>query len=259
MQLFAQSLRQLKKARTGLLLASAIMAGCGGSGSDSSTPAVTPPPADDGTQNQSRTFQVDIINLTAGQPFSPVFAATHDADYQAFTIGEAASSAVEDMAETGDIAGLFNEISNHGTAVPGGETGPVLSGESRSFELVVDADDVDNIRLTVLTMLINTNDAFTGVNALDLSSLEAGQRLVHNGVAYDAGTEVNSEATGTFPGPGLRGVVDVGSENSGDSEGSVVTMHNGVITQDDGLPSSILRDINRFDNPVARITVTRTE
>jgi hypothetical protein len=34
-------------------------------------------------------------------------------------------------------------------------------------------------------------------------------------------------------------------------------MHPGIISKDDGLTTSALTSINRWDNPVARITITR--
>ena len=47
-------------------------------------------------------------------------------------------------------------------------------------------------------MLVNTNDAFTGLNAIDVSSLAVDEALTFTTFAYDAGTEANSEAAGTF-------------------------------------------------------------
>jgi len=38
-----------------------------------------------------------------------------------------------------------------------------------------------------------------------------------------------------------------------------VLVHAGVISVDDGLTTSALNESHRFDNPVVRITITRTQ
>ncbi len=49
-------------------------------------------------------------------------------------------------------------------------------------------------------MLVNTNDAFTGMTAINISDLAIGDNITMLAVAYDAGTEGNSEVAETIPG-----------------------------------------------------------
>ena len=104
-------------------------------------------------------------------------------------------------------------------------------------------------------MLVNTNDAFTGLNAYNLADLDVGEEWTSVARAYDAGTEANSEAAGTMPGPADDGE----GFNAERDDADFVALHPGVVSADDGLSSSVLSVQHKFDNPVMRITVTRTE
>ena len=168
-------------------------------------------------------------------------------------IGEAASAGLELLAEGGDNSGLLDEV--EGRSELSGE-GPVGPGASDTLELELDSDDTGGALLTVITMLVNTNDAFTGLNAIDLSGMAVGDSVTRMGIAYDAGTEANSEAAGTLPGPVDGGE---GFNAARDDLNDQVTMHGGVVTRDDGLSSSALDQSHRFDNPVVRFTITRTQ
>ena len=104
-------------------------------------------------------------------------------------------------------------------------------------------------------MLVNTNDAFTALNAWPVGEMSVGDVMTVNAIAYDAGTEADSESAATIPGPagggeGFNAVRDDGADQ--------VTMHSGVISGDDGLATSDLTEQHRFDNPVARIRIERT-
>ena len=56
------------------------------------------------------------------------------------------------------------------------------------------------VALTVASMLVNTNDGFAGITALPISDLAVGESMSRAVVAWDAGTEANSEAAGTIRG-----------------------------------------------------------
>ena len=115
--------------------------------------------------------------------------------------------------------------------------------------------DVTDAKLSVATMLVNTNDAFSGLNALDLRTFAVGDSWTATARVYDAGTEVNSEAAGTMPGR-----VDGGEGfNASRTDTGFVAMHPGVVTGDDGLTNSVLTVQHKFDNPAVRIMVTRIE
>ena len=104
-------------------------------------------------------------------------------------------------------------------------------------------------------MLGNTNDAFTGINSWSLANLEVGATYTTVSPAYDAGTEANTESAATVPGPAANGE---GFSPSRDDTG-FISMHPGVVSSDDGLSTSALTVEHKFDNPVIRIQITRTE
>ncbi|WP_277750232.1 spondin domain-containing protein [Pseudoalteromonas sp. PS5] len=72
--------------------------------------------------------------------------------------------------------------------------------------------------------------------------------------AYDAGTELNTEAQGSIPGPADGGE---GFNVERNDNQNMVTMHSGVVGNDDGLTSSTLTSIHKFDNPLLAITIER--
>jgi len=102
---------------------------------------------------------------------------------------------------------------------------------------------------------VNTNDAFTALNNLGAANMAVGESRTATTISYDSGTEANTEAAGTIPGPADGGE---GFNAVRDDIANEVRMHSGVLSADDGLNSSRLSEIHRWDNPVARITVTRT-
>lgn len=222
--------------------------------SDSNTLQV--PPAEETPEPEpapSATFDVTTTNLTAAQPLSPIALIAHADTLRVFTIGEAASAGLELLAEGGDNSGLLDELEGRGQTSGEAPLGP---GASETLTLELDSDDTAATALSVVTMLVNTNDAITGFTGMDLSSLAVGESMTVEAVAYDAGTEANTEAAGTIPGPADSGE---GFNEARDDLADQVTMHPGVVTAADGLDSSVLMQIHRFDNPVARITVTRVQ
>ena len=213
-------------------------------------PVVEPAPEPVATKQ----FEISVSNLTAGQPLSPIAVfILDDAQPNAFSVGTPATAALELMAESGDNSGLLDAIDSLGEA---GGAAPVGPGGSDSFELVVEADDDTALSLTVLTMLVNTNDAFTGVNGADISDLAVGASMTFRTPSYDSGTEANSEAAGTIPGPVDGGE---GFNAARDDVADQVTMHGGVVTSADGYSGSILGQQHRWDNPVTTVSIMRVQ
>ena len=234
------------KARLLLMASTALLlAAC----SDNDNPAPPQPPQPPAPE--MRSFTVTVSNLTANQPLSPVATLQHASNFTAWMAGKPASVALEKIAEGGD-ASDFDATDGVIARVSG--DAPIGPGASGNIELTINADDLAN--LAVITMLVNTNDAFTGVQGVNLSAMAVNDRMSYRTHAYDAGTEANSEAKGTMPGP-----ADGGEGFNASREGDVdrVHIHPGVISMDDGLMDSVLSASHRFDNPVASITITRTK
>ncbi|KPM79677.1 spondin domain-containing protein [Pseudoalteromonas lipolytica] len=226
-----------------ILALSASLAACGDS--DNNEVEVTDPV----TPAMSYEFTVQVTNLTNAQPLSPIAAIAHT-EGMLWQIGEPASAALELMAEGGDnselLAADFNMNSSSAES-------PLLPGEQ--VTLMLSTEQLDELKISLATMLVNTNDAFTGLNAIDVSSLAVNESLSRTSFAYDAGTEANSEAAGTIPGPADSGE----GYNEMRDDIDRVAMHPGVVSQNDGLTNSVLTSQHKFDNPVARFTITRTQ
>jgi hypothetical protein len=114
-----------------------------------------------------------------------------------FEVGEEAGAEIQEMAEGGSLAGLTTiatSISADVLAEPtAGPLGPTQS-VSGSF-MTADGNTV----LSVVAMILPSNDGFIGLDNWKIPT-EAGTYTVFLN-AYDAGTEVNSKAAGTMPGP----------------------------------------------------------
>lgn len=202
---------------------------------------------DNGDANPS--YKVAFANLSNAQPISPPIAILHEAGFSLWKNGQAASVALEHLAESGDASSLQTEAGTRANKVA---TGVLLSGTSDNLTLDSLADEQQY--LTVAGMLVNTNDAFTGINAIDVSGLAIDHSYTLLASVYDAGTEANSENVNTIPGPAAGGE---GFASERDDITAVVTHHSGVVSVDDGYAESSLTQAHRFDGPVMKITITR--
>ena len=235
-----------KKETLRLLTISALALTLMACGSDDDDPEPAPP-APPVPVNVS--YEVTVTNLTNAQPLSPVAVVLHQ-EGNLFMVGEAASVELETMAEGGDNSALLAL-----SVVEASASGAAPIGPGASETITVTIEDVTDAKLSVATMLVNTNDAFSGLNALDLSQLAVGDSWSSRMRAYDSGTEANSEAAGTIPGPADSGTGFDAQRDDVD----FVAAHPGVVTSSDNLPTSVLNSQHKFDNPVMSITVTRTE
>ena len=150
-------------------------------------------------------------------PLSSGVYTINDANTRPFlTTGQAASGALEQLAEDGVNGPLFNAIAvDGGIKAKGRFDDNIAPGESITF-------DVDNVAegdyLNIITMMIQSNDVV-------YTSQEVGIPLFVNGnafngnarqymVAYDAGTEVN-EYPGAGPNQPIRGGAATGAAEGG--------------------------------------------
>ncbi len=222
--------------------------------SGSSTPPVTPPAPI--PPPPMATIEVTISNLTNAQPLSPVAVVAHTDGYNPFSVGQAATPGLEMLAEAGDNTAFLVEADASGsirTSASG--TGPIPPGASETISVVVFESLLSNTQISVMTMLVNTNDAISGINAVATGDMQVGDSISRRAIAYDAGTEANTETAVTIPGPAGNGE---GFNAARDDRVDQVTMHGGVVSRDDGFASSDLREAHRFDNPVVQVTLTRT-
>lgn len=230
----------------GILAPLLLIASCG---SDSDTPVVVEPPVVVPPTPVNYSYQVDITNLTFAQPMSPIAVILHN-EGQLWQLGAMASTELENLAESGD-----NSMVLALSMVLAGQsgTGILMPGVTESINITL--TDTEPMMMSLATMLVNTNDAFTGFNAMDITNLPVGESISFRTSSYDSGTEKNSEMMATIPGP-IAGGEGFNAERD---DVDFVAMHAGVVSMDDGLSTSVLTQAHRFDNPTLAISITRTE
>ena len=205
-------------------------------------------------------YEVTVTNLTSGIYFTPVIVAAHPSDVQMFAVTEQATPQLQAIAEGGDVSSMAELLEGIGASVATGG-GLVAPGASETFTV---SSDGGNGSLSLATMLLPTNDGFTGVNSINLGSINGSATFYARG--YDAGTEGNDELVGTaaigepgFPAPPPVAAGGTGTGGTGfqlDPEG-FIHVHRGVIGDMDpnGGVSDINSAVHRFLNPVARVNV----
>ena len=210
---------------------------------------------------QGRTYEVTITNLTGGQPFTPALVATHKGNDEFFTVGKAASFGLQEIAENGNIPPMFGRVSGDNSfddvVIQTGATGPppIVPGETVTF--TIEGGPPFNF-LSWASMLICTNDGFTGVDTLKLPN-DVGDSVSRYTEGYDAGTETNTELfadivppCGPLTGQDSMGQ-GTGTTDPNLDEGGVIHHHSGILGVGD-----LDTGINGWANPVAKITVERT-
>lgn len=213
------------------------------------------------TEAAVASYDVTVTNLTAGQPFSPIAVVSHTSDIRLFTVGDVASTELEQLAEGGDNTALITSLDSSSEVLSTQSAeGPLPPGNSVTFSVNITLDTSGAVPLGTnisgVTMLVNTNDAITGFQGIDVSGLAVGERTAMNTISYDTGTEADTEGAGTMPGPADQGE---GFNATRDDDINQILVHPGVVTSDDGLLTSRLLGIHRWDNPVARVVITRTQ
>ncbi len=213
------------------------------------------PNDDDNDVARSYRYTVNVENLTANQPMSPLAVLTHNSNFQLFEIGQSASVELEHLAEGGsnaELIALMNSDDNVYQGVSG--NGLLLPGSSDEVTITVNPHRYGYLSLA--SMLVNTNDAFVGETGLSLKSLAVGESYEMNMNVWDSGTELNDELAATIPGPAGGGE---GFNSTRNDMNDAVALHAGVISHDDGLADSTLSANHRFLNPGAKVTITRVE
>ncbi len=211
-----------------------------------STAAIVPVAVDAGNGGgNTSTYHITVENLTpaGSQPLSPVGVVVHGQRTDVWSVGYPATAAVAAIAEDAGVplfVDTYAQTPGVDLATVGG-AGPIPPGQSATFEIEARRGQ----RLSLVSMLVNTNDAFTGLDAVRLGN---GTHEYEVG-AYDAGTEVNNELAAFIPGPvgGNGGVRD--------PEGDVIQPHAGIVGQPGGIDPALYD----WDDPAARITIERVD
>jgi hypothetical protein len=201
-------------------------------------------------------ISVNVTNLTKGIVFTPLFVSAHESSKQTFVSGTSASVEIQAMAEGGDTSGLNTFVGNSSQTIenPNGH-GPLLPGTN--VTATINNLDPLNTNLTVLGMMLPTNDGFIALNSIEIPSKAGVYTYYLN--AYDAGTEHNDELVGSIPNPPLN-LLNTGGTGviASGVEGGYVHIHRGTLGDTDAVAgkSDIDSTIRRWLNPVARVQLT---
>lgn len=208
-------------------------------------------------------FSVRIINLTNGIYYTPFLVAAHPAGTSIFTVGQPASANLQAMAEGGDISGLVSDLDGLGATIAENPAGGLLAPASET-NVDLNTDGTSNELLTIVSMLLPTNDAFAGLNAVQIIT-EPGT-YVFDVPAYDAGTEANDELLTGGGAPGAAGMpADPGMLTGTGGTGAAaadanpnVHIHRGSLGDLDvmGGTSDLDSSVHRWLNPVIRVVGT---
>ena len=194
------------------------------------------------------TYEVTITNATKGQVFSPPVLVTHSSAISLFNVGEPALAELAVVAEDGMGGPLVALISTLPQIAEAQATAaPLMPGASAVYE--ISSKRGFNV-LSVVSMLVNSNDAFLAIDSESLPRWRGASRTYY-ALGYDAGSEGKNEDCAFVPAPACA--MDSGNARStGDAEG-YVHIHNGVHGIADLAPYK-----HDWRNPVAKITITRT-
>jgi hypothetical protein len=198
-------------------------------------------------------YEVTITNITRGQTLTPLAALTHAAGIRLFRVGAPAIGVLETVAEEGDVGPLVTLARGFPSVVfdaqtsgapPAGFTAP---GAAKTIRVQAPI----GAQLTVVAMLIPTNDAFVALNGVDLPRDFA--PVTFDAIAYDSGTEVNDELCASIPGPSF---VECGGAGGG---GAPAAGAEGYVHVHAGMHG--IGDFNEaqrdWRNPTARVMVRR--
>lgn len=194
-------------------------------------------------------YKITLKNLTFQQTFAPSALLIKDSNdlFEAYDIGTSASIGLEKLAEGGDSSSLIEEATNSNIYYAQSIAGATAPGGSKEF--IFEVDKSKKLTLSLLTMLIKTNDAFVATKNISLDF--SGKKNIFLNV-YDSGTEVNNELSTDIPALSGEGFNALRTDSS-----DIVTIHSGIIGSDDGLSSSNLTSADKWDNPAASLTIEK--
>ena len=200
-------------------------------------------------------YQVEVTNLTDGQPFTPPVVAAQRRSVDVFSSGHEASAGIQDLAENGGVPSIVEELAGtRGVGNIAVGDGPLLPGETQTLTLY---GTPGKNRFFFGSMLICTNDGFAARDNTRLPREVGGSRTV-SVRAYDAGTEINTEAFDDMV-PPCGPLTGVDSAGAGTGASNPALAENGVVTRHGGIDGSgdLSVDIHDWEEPTASITVTR--
>jgi hypothetical protein len=208
-------------------------------------------------------FSVTVKNLTNGTWFTPLLITAHDKYTDVFETGEPASDELQAVAEGGDISGLVSLVGGEDADTVANPAGGLLAPGASVDGVFLDTDRTRNRYLSIVAMLLPTNDGFVGLDSLRIPRIPGSYTYYLNG--YDAGTEANDELITGGDAPGVPGIpADPGGNDgtggtgaAGHDANPTVHIHRGVLGDTDPLGgiSDLDSTVHRWQNPVAEVII----
>jgi len=206
-------------------------------------------------------LDIKVTNLTQGMYFTALLVTAHPDTADLFNVGDSASSEIQAMAEGGDISGLVSLVDSVRAVSSENPAGGLLAPGTST--MITDMSTGANDRLSIVSMLLPTNDGFMGLDSWKIPDTAGTYTLYLN--AYDAGTEANDEIVNGGGAAGVAGIPANPGANGGENATGVtstesnqmVHIHRGNIgdTDAEGGISDVDSRIHRWLNPVAKVTV----
>lgn len=202
-----------------------------------------------------RVYEVTIENLTSGQPLSPGVLVTHESGVHFWQMGSSASEGLRMIAENGDpamavadlggVEGVMDVVSIDAPIHRMGGPGDT----SATWQIM--ASGSAN-RISIATMLICTNDGFTGVDSLELPAGFGSASYM--AMAYDAGTEMNDELW-----PSVVDACPAIGPEAGPADGNARPATSGTVMAHPGISGSgdLSMSSHGWSGAVARISIRR--
>jgi hypothetical protein len=210
-----------------------------------------------------KTYKVTITNLTAGQPLTPPILVTHTNRTRIFSVGEAASEGIRQIAENGNGTALLQALGEDtevhevvtGSAplVPANNPGNTGFGSSETFTITTHG----NARhLSYASMLICTNDGFTGLDSIRLPN----NKITVYTAGYDARTEANTEGFADIV-PPCQGLIGVSSDDPGTGMSNPLLAEDGIVIPHAGINggADLLPEVHNWSGPVTKIEIERVD
>lgn len=208
-----------------------------------------------------RTYKVTITNLTAGQPLTPPILATHTNKTEFFAVGEAASEGIRQIAENGNgtvlLQALGEDTQVHEVVAGAAPLVPANNPGNTGFESSATFTITAQGRaryLSYASMLICTNDGFTGLDSVRLPR----HKITVYTAGYDARTEANTEDFADIV-PPCQGLIGVASDDAGTGMSNPLLAEDGIVIPHAGINGGVdlLPEVHNWSDPVAKIEIER--
>ena len=115
------------------------------------------------TALQAAELEITVTNLTQGIYYTPLIIGAHSSDTHIFESGTVAGSALQALAEGGDISGVASMLSGVSADVVENPAAGLLAPGMSTTAMLMNSDG--NEYLSLAAMLLPTNDGFVGLDS----------------------------------------------------------------------------------------------